>query len=645
MPAMRKGPLTLLFTFFMMLAFGQPTPFDQKFVDSMRMHLPAAPDDTTKVYHLALLASMHLLTNPALTIQYGNEGVALAARIHFPKGMIACLGQTAFCYATTGEWAKAVRDVNKALPLSEKYYPQALSYLYIILFNVADARGNYAEALQWAAKGFHLPTTASLPEVQRWPPYFALARGYERVNRLDSADYLSRKVLQFAKKYATLIPDLTNNSYILCGDIAAKRNNFPDALQYYRLASYAGGLASVYHRLHQSDSAKFYALHALQEGWFRNVPHFVQGASLILAQEYASTDPRKANQYLRIYIASRDSLYSSEKLKQLEEIQLKEQQNHFALEQRRIQDRNRFTQLALLAGLVMLLGFSLVLWRTDRFRKKANEQLEEAYHELKATQQQLIQREKMASLGELTAGIAHEIQNPLNFVNNFSETNTELTEDLLVELDSGNIAEAKQLAIDIKQNEEKISHHGKRADRIVKNMLQHSRADSGEKQSTNLNALIDEYLHLAYHGYQSKDKSFNAALETSFDGMIGQINLVPQDFGRVLMNLFNNAFYAVAEKKKQLKGTYEPVVSISTKMDRGHILISVHDNGTGMSEKVSEKVFQPFFTTKPTGEGTGLGLSLSYDIVTKGHGGSLNVSSKEGEGAEFVVELPASKLR
>jgi signal transduction histidine kinase len=264
---------------------------------------------------------------------------------------------------------------------------------------------------------------------------------------------------------------------------------------------------------------------------------------------------------------------------------------------------------------------------------------EDALTELRATQTQLIQSEKMASLGELTAGIAHEIQNPLNFVNNFSEVSNELMDEMNAELDKGDIKEAQAIAHDIKQNLEKINHHGKRADGIVKGMLQHSRTSAGQMELTDINALADEYLRLAYHGLRAKSKSFNATLQTDFDNTIEKINIIPQDIGRVILNLINNAFYAVAEKKKQIGEGYEPTVSVSTKKTAVTILISVGDNGNGIPQKIQDKIFQPFFTTKPTGQGTGLGLSLTYDIV-KAHGGELKVKTKEGEGSEFIIQLP-----
>jgi signal transduction histidine kinase len=245
----------------------------------------------------------------------------------------------------------------------------------------------------------------------------------------------------------------------------------------------------------------------------------------------------------------------------------------------------------------------------------------------------------MASLGELTAGIAHEIQNPLNFVNNFSEVNSELIAEMKQEIDNGNLNEVKAIANSIDENEQKIIFHGKRADSIVKGMLQHSRSSSGVKEPTDINALADEYLRLAYHGLRAKDKSFNASMKTDFDDNIGNINIIPQDIGRVVLNLITNAFYIVNEKKNQGLESYEPTVSVSTKKVADHVLITVKDNGNGIPQKVLDKIFQPFFTTKPTGQGTGLGLSLSYDIV-KAHGGDLKVETKEGEGSTFIIQLP-----
>jgi len=286
--------------------------------------------------------------------------------------------------------------------------------------------------------------------------------------------------------------------------------------------------------------------------------------------------------------------------------------------------------------------------------KAARKKAEETLAELQAAQKQLVQSEKMASLGELTAGIAHEIQNPLNFVNNFSDVSNELIGEMTNELEKGNTAEALAIAEDVKQNLEKILHHGKRADGIVKGMLQHSRSSSGQKELTDINVLADEYLRLAYHGLRAKDKSFNAKFETNFDESIGKLNIVPQDIGRVILNLINNAFYAVSQQRAELaesRPEYEPTVMVSTKLvippsapadkpgGTRRVEIRVKDNGNGIPDSIKEKIFQPFFTTKPTGSGTGLGLSLSYDII-KAHGGELKMETEHGAGTIFIINLP-----
>ncbi len=284
----------------------------------------------------------------------------------------------------------------------------------------------------------------------------------------------------------------------------------------------------------------------------------------------------------------------------------------------------------------------LVVERTAEITKQ-KEELELAVKELRSTQAQLIQQEKLASLGELTAGIAHEIQNPLNFVNNFSEVSTELLTELregpLQKLPEQEKHYANEILFDLTQNLNKIAYHGKRADSIVKGMLQHSRTNKNQKELIDINALADEYLRLSYHGLRAKNKNFNATLQTDFSLDLGQIEVIPQDVGRVLLNLYNNAFYAVSEKKKHLGDAYVPTVSVSTKKKTDTTEICVRDNGTGIPQKVVDKIFQPFFTTKPTGKGTGLGLSLSYDIM-KSHGGAITVNTVEGEFSEFILQLP-----
>jgi two-component system NtrC family sensor kinase len=336
------------------------------------------------------------------------------------------------------------------------------------------------------------------------------------------------------------------------------------------------------------------------------------------------------------------------------------QQSKIALLDKDLAQQKR-TRLILLSSLGLLGIFLIMLFRNNRqkrrayellddqsrFLKEQKEELQATLENLSSAQTKLMQSEKLASLGELTAGIAHEIQNPLNFVNNFSEVNVELLEEMRDEIQAGNTAEVIEIANNIIENEKKINYHGKRADSIVKGMLQHSRASTGVKEPVDINVLADEYLRLSYHGLRAKDKSFNAEMHTDFDTSIGKISAMPQDLGRVMLNLFTNAFYSVTEKKKIMlikhpdkKPGYEPIVFVRTRKKNDHVIITIRDNGLGIPRKIMGKIFQPFFTTKPTGEGTGLGLSMSYDIITQAHGGELSATTQEGEFAEFTISLP-----
>jgi len=363
-----------------------------------------------------------------------------------------------------------------------------------------------------------------------------------------------------------------------------------------------------------------------------------------------------AYKYMGLVLAANDSsaAATTKSLVDFQKLSFKSQLRLQALEKEQEQTQSRVRTYALSSAIGVFMLLAIIFWRNNRQKQKANyllsEQKEEietqrdnlgqALNELKETQTQLVQREKMASLGELTAGIAHEIQNPLNFVNNFSDVNRELLTEMKEEIDKGDLEEVKAIANDLIQNEEKINHHGKRAGAIVKGMLQHSLSGGNTKEPTNINALADEYMRLSYHGIRAKDKTFNAEMVMHFDEKLPKINAIRQDIGRVMLNLFNNAFYAINQKQKTASTDYEPEVSVTTSAENGQVIIKVTDNGIGIPDAIKEKIMQPFFTTKPTGEGTGLGLSLTYDMVVKGHGGSIDVNTKEGEFTEFVVTLP-----
>jgi signal transduction histidine kinase len=415
-------------------------------------------------------------------------------------------------------------------------------------------------------------------------------------------------------------------------------------------------MASLYNALNQIDSAIHNANLALVYGQRLAYKSQIMEAATLLAELYEKKDIKESLRYYKIANAAKDSMYGIEKVQAIQTITLNVQEHQRELEKAKTAYRNKVRQYALIAGVAIFSLIAFILYRNNKQKQKANKVLKTTLSDLKSTQSLLIHSEKMASLGELTAGIAHEIQNPLNFVNNFSEVNKEMIVELKEEINKGNFNEVKIIADDIEANLEKINHHGKRADAIVRGMLQHSRMSPGQRELTDINALCDEYLRIAYQGFRAKDKSLSAGqaglnavstaigIKTEFDNSIGKINIIPQDIGRVLVNLYNNAFYAAPLPPKggwkEPDYKHEPTVWVKTKKEGNRILITVRDNGAGIPKGIVDKIFQPFFTTKPTGQGTGLGLSLAYDII-KAHGGELKVETKEGEGSEFIIQLPA----
>jgi two-component system NtrC family sensor kinase len=484
---------------------------------------------------------------------------------------------------------------------------------------------------------------------------------YMKLNRLDSALLLENDAEQVMKRTGYQI--YIFYVYITKGEIYSKKRNTPMALLYYHKAvatsidqknaydvfySYSY-LANYYLSVRQKDSSLYYAkkeLETLQSMHSKDLA----GTYEDLYKSYNLTTNRdSAYKYSALALIGKDSSFKTtiKSLTDFQQMSFKSAIHAQELEKEKSDLQARIRTYILLAAIGVLLLLAGLFYWNNRQKQKANvllnwqkEEVQTALVQLKSTQTQLIQYEKMASLGELTAGIAHEIQNPLNFVNNFSDVNTELLDEMQQEIDKGDYEEVKAIAVDIRENQVKISAHGRRADFIVKGMLQHSRTSTGERQLTNVNQLADEFLKLSYHGLRAKDKSFNAELTTRFQPDLPKVNLVAQDIGRVLLNLFNNAFYAVNKKKKTAGEEYKPEITVSTYPEDGFIVIKVKDNGTGIPNAIKEKIMQPFFTTKPTGEGTGLGLSLSYDVVVKGHGGTLELFSREGEGSEFVVKLP-----
>jgi len=485
--------------------------------------------------------------------------------------------------------------------------------------------------------------------------------------QLDSAESAFNKSIYYCdmsgyKKYKGLtLYDI--------GKVYQKRYNYKEAKDYYRLSivtnietespDFEGMgyqvLADIAKTEGDVDSLFYFSRQALNIYQTINDTVGLISANTSLSAAFdISRQTDSAYHYLKIAIALKDGLNKEGRIKSFQLAGFNEQMKLEEQKAGQLRTITTIRTLSFIAGIAVLLFVSGMIYRNYRRQRKDKHTIEQAYAELKSTQAQLIQSEKMASLGELTAGIAHEIQNPLNFVNNFSEVNKEMIVEMKAEIDKGNYDEVKLIANNLEENEEKINHHGKRADAIVKGMLQHSRTSTGRREPTDINALADEYLRLAYHGMRAKDKTFDAKFETDFDPSIPTVNIVSQDIGRVIFNLINNAFYAVNEKQRNNMAGYKPTVTVTTKRspssgelvpksreDRGEVLISVADNGVGIPDSIKEKIFQPFFTTKPTGQGTGLGLSLGYDII-KAHGGEIIVKTKEGEGSEFVIYLPSN---
>ena len=628
-------------------------------IDSLKQLISVAKEDTNKVQILINLGWAYQWDKPDSAILYGLRARQLSQQLNYIAGEIEVAPILSEALCSKGNFSQALEIDFKALKLAEKTGKQNLFYEYYI-GGVYFYSGDYTKALEYFLK--------YKSDSDKKTRCF-IGETYYHLGRLDSAFFYLSIAYQIDKNDTThwSIP------YYYMALIEAKEGKFKDALDNYRLgllysrnvnlniANGYNGIAVLFKQIGQVDSAVYYAKEAIMLAQRESLTPNVLDASALLTELYIKINTDSAFKYQRVMLATKDTLFSEEKIKQLQNLSFNEQMLHQELQQTiqqtQLKYRNRLNVYILLAGLLILLIVALGLWRRNIYKQKSfallqkqKEQIQSTLTQLKATQSQLIQSEKMASLGELTAGIAHEIQNPLNFVNNFSEVNTELIEEMEQEMDKGNYSDAKAIAKDIKENEQKINHHGKRAADIVKGMLQHSHNSSiGIKESTDINKLADEYLRLAYHGLRAKDKSFNATLKTKYDESIGNINIIPQDIGRVLLNLYNNAFYAVNERSKHHIEGYEPTVAVSTKMMDDKIFMSVKDNGNGILQKIADKIFQPFFTTKPTGQGTGLGLSLAYDII-KAHGGEIKVETKvdkgnpdtfgEGEGTEFIIQLP-----
>jgi two-component system NtrC family sensor kinase len=668
---MRKPFLFLL----ILLTIGQFAFAQKNKVDSLTAAYKNNKQDTTLVMLLLEKGgAVFLTTNRDSGMICARQSLALSRKIHFEKGEVRALSLIGTYLNRDGDLPGSLKITFETLPKAKKINDtraimacyNTLGLTYSTLKDYQKALDNFYEFKNIAEKN-HVNNLVLVA-------YNNIGRQYIDYNKFDSAYYYIKKGYDISLK-----TKMTKNiGYLIrsFGIIQFKKGDFKGAIDFYNksIKNIPGGdnhyllsedyrrMAEAYQRENKVDSCIYYAKQALEQAKLDKDPEQVMGVTTLLTDVFKSKDDfKQAFSYQMIMLNARDSLFSQQKTLQIQNLTFEQEQRGLEIETAKAdyQNRVRFYTLLGVVGVFILIASILLFANQKRKRANAllrqrNEQietqhkaLEKTLTELKTTQAQLIQSEKMASLGELTAGIAHEIQNPLNFVNNFSEVNKEMLEELKAESKKPKAERDEQLEVELinnlVENEEKINHHGKRADSIVKGMLEHSRSQSGQKEPTDINAMVDEFMRLSYHGLRAKDKSFNAELITHFDKNLPKISVIQQDIGRVLLNLFNNAFYAVNQKSKTAGAGYKPEVTVSTSAESEHVTIKVKDNGNGIPDAIKEKIMQPFFTTKPTGEGTGLGLSLTYDMVVKGHGGSIQVNSKEGEGSEFIITLPLNQ--
>ncbi|GAB3292504.1 hypothetical protein GCM10027511_05670 [Hymenobacter humi] len=635
-----------------------PVPTQSRTVDSLRGLLARPQPDTRRVILLCQLSDQLWTQRTDSAAVYAIKALTLARRIGYRHGEGEALNRLGAALRESNlarslelfqqslHIAKATRD--RAL---EAQNLRSIGIIYVYLRDRQQGLAYYFRALKIGEQ---------LRDERRVVIELSnIGLAYDLFNQLDSAKLYQERAYTLARRLHT------PTNYILygLGNVALKQGRLDEARTYYRKSiaeskkvrhlrslnfAYVG-MATLYQKRGQLDSSIYYARLGCQAGQTNGFLRGVLNASTLLTKDFkAQRQPDSALKYQSLMLVMKDTLFGQEKVMRLQSLNYREQQRAQAAAASQAALKTRYRTFALVAGLVGLLALALILARHSRQQQRANEALEKSLAELKTTQEQLVQREKMAFLGELTAGIAHELQNPLNFVKNFAEVSADLVDEM-----SGDARDAagnsparssgleQEILAGLKQNLQKISQHGQRATSIIKGMLEHSRTGTGRREPANLNALVDESLRLAYQGLRTKEKDFNATLTTCLDPSLPEVAVVSQDLSRVLINLFTNAFHAVQARQRQHPDpAYQPEVQVTTRLLPGKVEIRIRDNGTGMSDKVKDKIFHPFFTTKPVGEGTGLGLSLSHDIVTSGHSGQLLVESQEGLGTEFTVSLP-----
>jgi signal transduction histidine kinase/Flp pilus assembly protein TadD len=603
-------------------------------------------------------------------ITFLNEALVMAGKLGEKRQKWVILNNLGTVYSGKGNYLVAYEKYYEALKLAEAGNDKEfVGALFNNLANVFYFQKKYDEAAVYYKKALDLAveirdTLSIAIAYNNLGEIYLVKKDYKKALRvlnqsLETGKEINNAELRMAAKIAMAQVygemDSLSVSENIYNEVIEESEQFSDAL--YAAYGYLGK-AKMILRMGNLDESLHLANRGIAYAEKIGQRNLVRDGYELLAEIYASRgEGMKAFESYRIFKQASDSLSNLEieRAAALQEASYGYTKKELEFQRKSIQQR-----WLIFSAFATVFTLGIVLFISTRSRRKLNKvihtlnernleienqrsALEDTINKLQSTQAQLVHAEKMASLGELTAGVAHEIQNPLNFVNNFSEVTIELLDELLEEMESGNKQETGIIANDMKQNLEKILLHGKRADAIVKSMLNHSRTSAGKKEPTDLNALCDEYLKLSYHGMRAKDKSFQSHFSTDLDASIGKMDIIPQEIGRVMLNLFNNAFYATSAKKAKNAAGYEPMIKLATLKKGKTIQIIVEDNGPGVPASIMEKIFQPFFTTKPTGSGTGLGLSLSYDIITQVHGGKLNVESEEGQFTRFIIELPVGQ--
>ncbi|QJX45535.1 hypothetical protein HMJ29_00700 [Hymenobacter taeanensis] len=622
-------------------------------LDSLRQLVQQTPSDTSRVLLLCQMSDQYWVLRVDSAAAYANRALALAHRAGYRHGEGEALNRLGSVYRESN-LAQALELFQQSLHLGETTHDlrlqaqnlRSIGIIYVYLRDRREGLAYYFRALRLGEK---------LHDEKRMVVDLSnIGLAYDLYNEVDSARIFQERAYQLARRLGT------PTNYILygLGQVARKQGRPTDALEFYRRSireskklhhsrsanfSYVG-LATLYQQQARLDSSIYYARLGYQVARLNGFLRGVLNASLLLTQDFRARGPvDSAFKYQRQVLAMKDTLFGQEKVMRLQGLNYQEQQRAQQAKATQIALKTRYQTYCLLAGLGVLLLVVALLVRGWRQQHHANEALQASLAELKEAQLMLVQREKMAFLGELTAGVAHELQNPLGFVKQFAAASTGLVEEINgAQRLTHDGALDREILAGLKQNLQEISQHGQRATAIIKGMLEHARTGQAPRVPTNLNQLVQEHLRLAYEGVRQQDPQFTAQLITHLDAAGPLVPVVAPDLGRAVLNLCTNALHAVRQRQRTASASYEPQVTASTQTQPdGAVVISIRDNGVGIPVDEQERIFEPFFTTKPMGEGTGLGLSLSHDIV-KSHGGTLHVQSREGEGTEIIVTLPVA---